>query len=75
MSGGDVAFEALIEESLSPTRPEDKLLNQAVLQHMQNLGLDKEETTKVSKKFLLKVVIVAGTTEPVVTASWLRETK
>jgi len=47
ISGDDPAFEKLIEESLSSQVTELRTMNQAVLQHMQNLGLDREDTIKV----------------------------
>lgn len=58
IGGEDQAFDKLIEESLSSQVAELRPLNQAVLQHMQNLGLDREDTIKVRTEAVLACAYV-----------------
>lgn len=48
LAGEDPEFDKLISQSFRPPQVEDEPLNELVLQHMQSLDIDRDQTIKVS---------------------------
>ena len=54
LGGDDPEFEELIQESLSPGSEEHRALNDAVLQHMDTIGMNKDKAVEVTTRHLLQ---------------------
>ena len=47
VNGDDVEFDRLIANSIGPSDNDDQVLNEMVLQHMETLGIGRDQTVEV----------------------------